>query len=45
MYKFHSKIEIIEKENNSIWEILYVLLSLENDLQERKQQKFLTLKS
>jgi hypothetical protein len=30
MYIFHSKIEIMEKENNSIWEILYVLLLVEN---------------
>jgi hypothetical protein len=38
MYIFHSKIEIMEKENNSFWELSYVLLSVENALQKRKQQ-------
>ncbi|XP_026821678.1 uncharacterized protein LOC113560102 [Rhopalosiphum maidis] len=44
MYVFHSKIEIMEKENNSIWEISSILLSVENALHERKQQEFLPLK-
>lgn len=44
MYVFHSKIEIMEKENNSIWEISSILLSVENALHERKQQEFLSLK-
>jgi len=43
IYVFHSKIEIMEKENNSIWEILSIL-SVENALYEQKQQKFLPLK-
>uniref|UniRef100_A0A2S2QI53 Uncharacterized protein n=1 Tax=Sipha flava TaxID=143950 RepID=A0A2S2QI53_9HEMI len=44
MYVFHSKIEIMEKENNSISEISSILLSVENALHERKQQEFLPLK-
>jgi hypothetical protein len=43
MYVFHSKIEIMEKENNSIWEISSILLSVKNALHERKQQEFLPL--
>jgi len=31
---FYSKIEIMEKENNSIWEISSILLSVENTLQD-----------
>jgi hypothetical protein len=34
MYVFHSKIEIMEKENNSILEISSILLLVENILHE-----------
>jgi hypothetical protein len=34
----------MEKENNSIWKLSYVLLSVENALHKRKQQEFLLLK-
>jgi hypothetical protein len=35
----------MENENNSIGEILYLLLLVESTLQERKQQAFLPIKA
>jgi hypothetical protein len=42
MCVFHSHIHCIEREKNSVLEILYILSDMQNILQERKMQNYVT---